>query len=186
MSDCPRIYVASLTDYNCGRLHGVWIDLEMDTDYDDVMQAVEDMLAQSPAVTLYGESEVAEEFAIHDVDNFCGYDVHEYTSLREIVDVGAAIAEHGSAMAEWLESSSSDPEDAIDEFRDVFMGEWDSVVDWAYDEFQSCHPDEFNAYEKSNHLKFDHEGYVTTAQTDGYVFVDLGGGRVAVLNSHMA
>ena len=24
--ECPRVYVASLSDYNAGRLHGVWIN----------------------------------------------------------------------------------------------------------------------------------------------------------------
>ena len=28
----PRIYVASLSDYNAGRLHGVWIDAAEELD----------------------------------------------------------------------------------------------------------------------------------------------------------
>lgn len=31
-STSPRIYVASLSDYNAGRLHGVWIDATLDPD----------------------------------------------------------------------------------------------------------------------------------------------------------
>ena len=42
----PRIYVASLADYNEGRLHGAWIDAAQDED--ELERAVKEMLAQSP------------------------------------------------------------------------------------------------------------------------------------------
>ena len=37
----PRIYVASLSDYNAGRLHGVWLEA---TDLDSVRVGVAAML----------------------------------------------------------------------------------------------------------------------------------------------
>jgi antirestriction protein len=57
----PRIYVASLSDYNAGRLHGRWID---------AAQGVEAVEAE--IVDMLGESRqlVAEEWAIHDYDDF--------------------------------------------------------------------------------------------------------------------
>jgi hypothetical protein len=42
----PRIYVASLSDYNAGRLHGVWLDAT--EDYDTLSTGVAQMLAASP------------------------------------------------------------------------------------------------------------------------------------------
>lgn len=44
--DRPRIYVASLSDYTAGVLHGEWI--EADQNPEDVHQAVNDMLTKSP------------------------------------------------------------------------------------------------------------------------------------------
>lgn len=181
MADCPRIYVASLSDYNCGTLHGVWIELDEYSDYDDVMETVERMLAASPSVAA-GESDVAEEFAIHDHDGFHGYRVSDYASLRELVPVAAAIAEHGIAMAEWLDLSSADTEDAIEQFDDVYVGEWESEEDWAWDEFRELHPEAYKLVNGSDCVRFDPESYVNTARCDGYEFVSLGGGSVAVLN----
>lgn len=42
----PRIYVASLSDYNAGHLHGVWIDLD-GKDADEVQEKVAEMLRGS-------------------------------------------------------------------------------------------------------------------------------------------
>jgi antirestriction protein len=41
----PRIYVASLSDYNAGRLHGAWIDAEQNPE--DIQEAVDRMLEDS-------------------------------------------------------------------------------------------------------------------------------------------
>lgn len=42
----PRVYVASLSDYNNGRLHGAWVDLD-GKDENDLMQEIADILAKS-------------------------------------------------------------------------------------------------------------------------------------------
>ena len=42
----PRIYVASLADYNEGRLHGAWIDAAQDEE--ELERCVKEMLARSP------------------------------------------------------------------------------------------------------------------------------------------
>jgi len=52
----PRIYVASLADYNAGRLHGRWIDA--DRPAEAIREQIAQMLAESKAP-------VAEEWAIH-------------------------------------------------------------------------------------------------------------------------
>lgn len=44
----PKIYVASLADYNCGYLQGVWIALDEHTDLEDVTEQVDAMLKDSP------------------------------------------------------------------------------------------------------------------------------------------
>lgn len=46
MTDTPRIYVASLSDYNAGRLHGEWIDATQELD--DIWAEIHAMLAKSP------------------------------------------------------------------------------------------------------------------------------------------
>jgi antirestriction protein len=45
-TDTPRIYVACLSAYNNGHLHGRWIDA--DRDADDIRKDIKSMLSQSP------------------------------------------------------------------------------------------------------------------------------------------
>jgi antirestriction protein len=57
----PRIYVACLSAYNNGYLHGWWIDADQEPDA--LLSDIEEMLADSPM-------DDAEEWAIHDYENF--------------------------------------------------------------------------------------------------------------------
>ena len=76
----PQIYVACLSAYVAGRLHGDWIDA--DPDAERMRADVQAMLARSPEPD-------AEEWAIHDTNGFDGVRIGEYESLGKI----AAIAE---------------------------------------------------------------------------------------------
>jgi antirestriction protein len=64
MSDEIRIYVADLTAYNNGKLHGVWINAR--GDINDIWEQIKAMLATSP-------EGFAEEYAIHDYEGFGAY-----------------------------------------------------------------------------------------------------------------
>ena len=56
MSDEFRIYVASLTDYNAGILHGAWLDFDDFESADEVKEAIDDMLKASPTALVSGEA----------------------------------------------------------------------------------------------------------------------------------
>jgi len=84
-----RIYVASLTDYNNGVLHGTWIDLE-NKDYDEVMEEIQEMLNESPEAP-EGSEYPAEEWAIHDYE--AGIHISEYEDIRELVELQEAFDE---------------------------------------------------------------------------------------------
>ena len=117
----PRIYVASLADYNEGRLHGAWIDAAQDEEELDL--AVKEMLARAP-------SPGAEEWAIHDYEDFGALRLDEFESLAAVAKVAKGIAEHGPAFAAWAAHVGADSE-ALDEFEDAYMGEWESAVAFA-------------------------------------------------------
>jgi len=119
--DGPRIYVASLSDYNAGILHGDWI--EADQEPEELQQAVTDMLIRSP-------SPGAEEFAIHDYEGFGHYRPGEYDSLDWISRVAQGIIEHGQAFGAWAENCDHD-DDALEHFDGAYMGEWSSVERYA-------------------------------------------------------
>jgi antirestriction protein len=117
----PRIYVASLSDYNAGMLHGDWI--AADQELDELIEAVQAMLERSPSVG-------AEEFAIHDFEGFGHYRPGEYDSLDWISRVARGIVEHGPAFGAWAEQSNYD-EDDLARFEEAYLGEWSSVERYA-------------------------------------------------------
>jgi antirestriction protein len=118
----PRIYAASLSDYNAGVLHGVWLDA--DQEIEDINQVVSTMLEMSPTDAR------AEEVAIHDYEYFGGYRVEEYDSLDWISRVARGISEHGPAFGAWADLCGHD-QDMLDKFEDAYLGEWDSIEDYA-------------------------------------------------------
>lgn len=129
MSDPIRIYVASLSDYNAGRLHGVWIDLE-GLEKDDVWMVINAMLKRS-------KEPIAEEFAIHDYEGFMGYSLHEYESIDSVVKIAEFLGEHGEAGASYLDNDSTraqlEPSELEEAFIESYSGCWESEKDYAYD-----------------------------------------------------
>lgn len=120
----PRIYVASLSDYNAGRLHGTWIDAAQDPE--DLLAAIGRMLATSPEPG-------AEEWAIHDYEGFAGLRLGEYESTGHVSQIALGIAEHGAAFGAWAEHLGRSSWDDLDKFEDCFRGRWESVADYAED-----------------------------------------------------
>lgn len=117
----PRIYVASLSDYNAGRLHGRWMDAARDVE--ELQADIQAMLEASP-------EPVAEEFAIHDHEGFAQASIGEYESLEVVAAVARGIAEHGEAFAAWASVVDNDVE-ALARFEDGYLGTWDSAQDYA-------------------------------------------------------
>src|SRR3954452_17997246 len=94
LTEKPRIYVASLADYNVGNLHGRWIDATQGADA--IRREIAEMLAASPEPD-------AEEYAIHDYDNFRGLRLAEFEDIDRVAEVAILIAEHGPVFAKLVE-----------------------------------------------------------------------------------
>ena len=119
----PRIYVASLPDYNAGRLHGRWIDATQEIE--DVTEQVTEMLTTSPEPG-------AEEYAIHDYENFGPVYLSEYESLQTVCDLAAGIEEHGEAFAHLAAVLDRDEwKSALGRFDELYRGCWPSMADYA-------------------------------------------------------
>lgn len=148
----PRIWVASLSDYNAGTLHGKWIDATQDAE--DIQAEVNAMLAESPEAKLCqvcGQAILdhprapladgahwvpfpgnAEEWAIHDYDNFGGIRLGEWESFEKISAIANAIEEHGAgAVRGYLDHRGDDAD--LGEFDDYYQGHYDSEKDFAYE-----------------------------------------------------
>jgi len=127
----PKIYVASLSDYNAGRLHGVWIDLREYTSEDEVWDEIHAMLARS-------KEPPAEEWAIHDYEGFYGLRLSEWEPIARLVNLAAMLDEHGEAFAAWVDLVGMPDDESFDEdeFLEAFVGEYDSVKDWAGEQLE--------------------------------------------------
>lgn len=119
----PKIYVASLSDYNAGRLHGEWIDANQPAE--DLTAAVAKMLSRSPEPG-------AEEYAIHDYDQFGPTRLDEYTSLETVSRLAQGLIEQGPAFGHWASYVDNDP-DELDRFEETYRGHWPSLSDYASD-----------------------------------------------------
>jgi antirestriction protein len=117
----PRIYVASLSDYNAGRLHGGWFDA--DREPEELEKEIGFMLASSP-------EPVAEEWAIHDHEGFGLAYISEYESLETVSWLAKGISEHGLAFAAWAALQSND-EEALVRFEGAYLGNWESLEEYA-------------------------------------------------------
>ncbi len=129
LSDSPSIYVASLSDYNDGELHGRWIDATQGVDH--INDEVQAMLETSP----YAASDFAwihglkaEEWAIHDYSGFGKVRLSEWESFEKVAEMAEKIEEHGDAFLAYLEHFDSDESDG---FEERYQGEWQTVEDFA-------------------------------------------------------
>jgi antirestriction protein len=120
----PQIYVACLSAYSAGYLHGSWIDAVQDV---DLMRAdIAEMLAASPAPE-------AEEWAIHDTSGFDGVTIGEYESLHKIAAIVELLETHpGAVVSAFLDGwGDRDSDELVSVFEDVHGGSWSSVEDFA-------------------------------------------------------
>ncbi|MFN3006662.1 antirestriction protein ArdA [Mycolicibacterium wolinskyi] len=117
----PAIYVASLADYNNGVLHGRWIDAARDP---------AQLHADVAAMLATSRQPDAEEFAIHDYEQFGVCRIHEYDSLELVARIARGIRQHGDAFSAWADVHEAEPE-RFDDFAEAYLGHYDSVQDYA-------------------------------------------------------
>ncbi len=162
----PRIYVASLSDYNAGRLHGSWIDASLDAE--EVQAAIDRILITSPEPH-------AEEWAIHDYEGFGTARLGEYESLDTIVRLAQGIDQHGPAFAAWAATVGVHDVAALAGFEDAFLGLWDSLKDYAEEllndlglnsELDEAIPELLRGY-----ISIDVEGFARDMELGGMITV---------------
>ena len=123
----PQIYVASLSDYNNGILHGRWI--EATEDPEAAQDQIDEMLAESPTTKKYGD--VAEEWAIHDYEGFGNIRVGENEALSTISLWARGIHSHGLAFSAWVAHVGETNDETIQQFEDCYQGAWESTDAYA-------------------------------------------------------
>ncbi len=128
----PSIYVACLAAYNAGFLHGSWIDCTIGSDY--VKEAIRDMLADSP-------EECAEEYAIHDYENFGSRKVDEWDNIDELCEIAELLDdEQGELILEIMDhlGSGTSIEAAKEFLEENYRGSHKDLGEYAFDLYEEC------------------------------------------------
>lgn len=128
-TETPRIYVACLAAYNNGRLHGAWIDVDQEPEA--IMTEISAMLADSP-------ESGAEEWGIHDYDNFYSLSLSEHESIEHVSELAHFIVEHGKLGAKVLSHYGNDLDDAKQALEDHYCGEHQSLEAYAEQFAEDC------------------------------------------------
>lgn len=144
----PRIYLTDLHAYNCGSLHGKWVDA---TDEDEMLTEWAAILASSPEPG-------GEEFFITDYDNFGGVKIDEYMPLAQVARIAQAIEDHGEAAVAWL-GYDIDNLERIESIDDYFVGEYDEEDDYRKQLFEELYLDGFK-YSLPSELRDSFEQYI--------------------------
>jgi len=162
----PKVYIASLADYNAGRLHGAWIDAAQDPE--ELAAAAQTMLAASP-------TPFAEEYAIHDFEGFGPLRLSEYQSLETVSLVAQGIAEHGAVFAHWATLVDELTPDALNRFKEAYRGHHACVADYANElledlgAWRELEPQWLQPY-----LQIDVEGFARDLELSGDVLTSEG------------
>jgi len=121
-----RIYIACISAYNNGFLHGRWIDAYQGIDH--IQENIKEILESSPV------AEECDEWGIHDSDGFGNYIVSESHDLSDLCDVAELINDCQDFPPKLVTSLIQDYgiDEAKSKMDDDFIGEFDSVTDLAY------------------------------------------------------
>ncbi len=160
----PRIYVASLSDYNSGRLLGRWIDAA--TEEDQVWAEINAMLGESKEL-------VAEEWAIHDFEGFAGLRINEFEDISNVCAVANLIVEHGAVFAGLLEhfgGATEGLEEASTAMEEQYQGTFDSLTAFAESFIEECHGDVLAKLPDVLKYHIDYDGIARDLEMGGDVF----------------
>lgn len=179
----PQIYVASLSDYNAGILHGDWIFA--DNEPEVLQEAIGQMLDRSPTTEATGE--VAEEWAIHDFDGFGQAALGEYESLERVAQLARGIVRYGEPFSAWWadeDRSDEDGGDVFTQFEQQFQGEYSTFEEYGESLLEELGVDIDDLAEVPESLRpyvcFDLDAWLRDLRIGGDITVIEGLGRVYV------
>jgi len=159
--DSPQIYIACLSAYNNGFLHGSWIDASEGIEH--VRECIKEILKSSPV------AEECEEWAIHDYQGFGNYKVNEYHDLEELCEVAELLKECDKFPAEVVSCLIDDYgiEGAKEKMEYDYIGEFDSSSDLAYHCIEETGL--LDGVHKSVAMYFDYESFGRDLHLNGDV-----------------
>lgn len=171
----PRIYVASLADYNAGRLLGRWIDANQPVEC--IREQISEMLRESAEPK-------AEEWAIHDYDNFGELRLSEFEDLERVAEAARLMEEHGPVFAGLANhfGGASNIAEARHWMEEGYRGAFDSVAEYAEEFLTDCYADVLNKLPGFIRYHIDFQGIGNDFEIGGDIFTISFGGKVHVFD----
>lgn len=128
-----KIYVACLSSYNNGILHGRWIDATLGRDH--IFEEVTLMLAES-------KQQNAEEWAIHDFEGFGKIEISEYESFERIAEIADMLSseKYDIAVIEAALSNlgkDSSKKEIFEYLNENYLGCFSSLEEYGRDYLES-------------------------------------------------
>ena len=169
-----KIYIACLAAYNSGYLHGKWIDVS--SDEEEMETEMQKVIKTSPVPD-------AEEWAIHDYDDFPN--MGEYVSLEKIAEIADMIenSEQDADVVKAVIDNYSNDMSAAQSALEDNCGVWDSFKHYAdefADEQMACSPDT-DRWSEWIKQYFDYEKHAKTLEYS-YTVIDVPKGVFIVPN----
>lgn len=130
-NDTPRVWIACLSAYNNGYLHGKWVDCTLG--YDNLEEEIQSILKSSP--------EPGDEWAIHDYQNFYGIDINEWHDLAHLCELATALDESGNGemfASVYNHLGTKDIESVKEFIDDNYTGTYKDLEDYAYELCEEC------------------------------------------------
>jgi antirestriction protein len=119
--DTPKIYVASLADYNAGSLRGEWLNLDDYASADELLAAIGAMLKNLDAEHGLEYGQPREEWAVHDYEGFPERFYSEYMGFARVYEWLELTADMSDERKEALEIFVNNGHDA-DSFDNYYLG----------------------------------------------------------------
>jgi antirestriction protein len=130
MTESPKIYVACLAAYNNGKLHGDYIEANKGVEH--IWDGIKKVLATSPIKN-------AEEWAIHDYENFGSISISEMENIEKVAELAEFVEEHGELGTEVLSYYGNDLDQAKEMLEDNYHGSHRSLADFAQSFIEETH-----------------------------------------------
>jgi antirestriction protein len=175
----PRIYVASLADYNAGRLHGRWIDANRGEEH--IRSEIDAMLQESKEL-------VAEDWAIHDYEGFSALRISEFAMPADIAHAAALIEEHGPLFAHLAEHFGGAPsglDEAEEYIENAYDGVFSSAGDYAHHFIGDLYADVLKQLPEFIRFAIDYDAIGRDLELGGDIFTIEIDGDVHVFAGHL-
>jgi len=173
--ETPRIYVACLSSYNAGKLHGRWI--ECDQAVDDIRTQIKEMLSLST-------EPLAEEWAIHDYEHFDGIALSEHECLDDITAFCESRDEWGELLSLVVNQCGGlgQLEEALKKLKNNYSGEADSLESWV--ENFLAESGKLEKIPESLRYYIDFEQYARDLEVNGDISTIESDGKVHIFLDH--